>query len=130
MQAAGWIESSIPADAGKTRKREYRVLPEGRLELARWATEPAPLMDLRDEFMVKLRADAVLGAMDLQTELNRRIGLHREKLAHYRDIEQRDFLNGKAQSREVRIHHMILKKGMLYEQGSIDWNLELLDVLG
>ena len=35
METAGWIESSVPADAGKTRKREYRVLPAGRKELKR-----------------------------------------------------------------------------------------------
>ena len=130
METAGWIASSIPADAGKTRKREYRVLPDGRAELARWAAEPAPPMDLRDEFMVKLRADAVLDEVDLHTELYRRIGLHQEKLAHYREIEQRDFLNGKPQSRAARIHHMILKKGILYEEGSIQWNREMLGVLG
>ena len=129
MEAAGWIASSIPADAGKTRKREYCVLPEGRNELARWAAEPAAPMDLRDEFMVKLRADAVLGEVDLQSELRRRIDLHQEKLAHYRDIERRDFLNGKMLSREARIHHMILKKGILFEQGSIQWNTEMLQVL-
>lgn len=129
MEAAGWIASIVPADAGKTRKREYRVLPDGRAELARWAAEPSAPMDLRDEFMVKLRADAVLGEVDLHTELQRRIGLHREKLAHYREIEQRDFLNDKTLSREARIHHMILKKGIMYEVGSINWNLEMLDVL-
>ncbi|OYT92392.1 MAG: PadR family transcriptional regulator [Burkholderiales bacterium PBB3] len=132
MEAAGWIASSVPADAGKTRKREYHVLPEGRAELARWAAEPAAPMDLRDEFMVKLRADAVLGEVDLQTELQRRIALHQDKLGHYREIEQRDFLNGKPLthlSREARIHHMILKKGIMYEEGSIAWAREMLQVL-
>ena len=49
MEAAGWVEASIPADAGKTRKKEYRVLEAGRQELARWAQEEAQPMDLRDE---------------------------------------------------------------------------------
>jgi DNA-binding PadR family transcriptional regulator len=129
MEAAGWIASSVPADAGKTRKREYRVLPAGRAELARWAAEPAAPMDLRDEFMVKLRADAVLGEVDLHTELQRRIALHKDKLGHYRQIEQRDFLNGKVLPREARIHHMILKKGILYEEGSIAWAQDMLEVL-
>ena len=132
MEAAGWIASSVPADAGKTRKREYRVLPEGRVELARWAAEPAAPMDLRDEFMVKLRADAVLGEVDLHTELQRRIALHQDKLAHYREIEQRDFLPGKPATpltREARIHHMILKKGIMYEEGSIAWAQDMLKVL-
>ena len=129
MEEKGWVESSVPPDAGKTRKREYRVLPEGRAELVRWARESSPMMDLRDEFMVKLRADAVLGEVDLAQELRVRIATHESKLAHYRDIEQRDFPPAKTQSRESRIHHMILKKGIMYELGSIAWNMEMLQVL-
>jgi DNA-binding PadR family transcriptional regulator len=96
METAGWIASSVPPDAGKTRKREYRVLPEGRAELARWASEPSPAMDLRDELMVKLRADAALDEVDLRDELRRHIALHQDKLAQYHAIEQRDFANVKA----------------------------------
>ena len=129
MEAAGWIESSSAPDAGKTRKREYRVLSAGRAELARWACEPSAPMDLRDEFMVKLRADAALGEIDLRDELRRRIALHQEKLTHYRAIEQRDFLHSKTLSREARIHHMILKRGILLEEGSIAWGAEMLAVL-
>jgi DNA-binding PadR family transcriptional regulator len=130
MEAAGWIESSSAPDAGKTRKREYRVLDAGRTELARWAVEPSPPMDLRDEFMVKLRADAALGEIDLRNELLRRIALHHEKLAHYREIELRDFPDGQPLDREARIHHMILKKGILYEEVSIQWAQEMVAVLG
>ena len=130
MEAAGWIEANSAPDAGKTRKREYRVLAAGRAELARWACEPGEPMDLRDEFMVKLRADAALGEIDLKDELRRRIALHQEKLMHYRTIEQRDFLTGKPLSRLAGIHHMILKKGIMYEEGSINWGEEMLEVLG
>lgn len=129
MEAAGWIESSSAPDAGKTRKREYRLLPAGRAELARWAREPSPPTDLRDEFMVKLRADAALGEVDLRDELRRHIALHHEKLAQYRVIEQRDFAPGKPLSRHARIQHMILKKGILYEEGSIAWGEEMVSVL-
>lgn len=129
MEAAGWIESSSAPDAGKTRKREYRVLPAGRAELIRWANEPSPPMDLRDEFMVKLRADAALSEVDLRPEIRRQIERHQEKLAHYRTIEERDFLHGSPLTREARIQHMILKKGILYEEVSIAWAQEMLDVL-
>ena len=86
-------------------------------------------MDLRDEFMVKLRADAALGEIDSRDELRRRITLHQDTLDHYRAIEQRDFLHGKPLSREARIHHMILKKGILYEENSIAWDTEMLALL-
>ncbi|MBK9573578.1 MAG: PadR family transcriptional regulator [Rhodoferax sp.] len=129
METAGWIESSVPADAGKTRKREYRVLPAGRKELKRWVGEASAPMDLRDEFMVKLRADAALGGLSLQGELRRRIGMHMERLQQYRDIEARDFTPQRLSTRAARIHHMILKKGILYEEGSIAWGVEMLAVL-
>jgi DNA-binding PadR family transcriptional regulator len=128
MEAAGWIESSSAPDAGKTRKRLYRVLPLGRAELRRWAAEPSASLDLRDEFMVRLRADAALGSLGLAPELQRRIRLHEEKLALYREIEQRDFV-GPELSRAARIHHMILKKGILYEVNSIAWAREMLVLL-
>ena len=129
MEAAGWVEASVPADAGKTRKKEYRVLPPGRQELARWAQEEAPPMDLRDEFTVKLRADAVLGEINLAPEVRRHIALHEERLAQYRAIEARDFASTKTLSRGQRIQYMILKKGILYEQGEIDWGREMLAVM-
>lgn len=129
MEAAGWIASSIPADAGKTRKKEYRVLPPGRQELARWAQESAPPMDLRDEYTVKLRADAVLGEINLAPEVQRHITLHQERLAQYREIEARDFPPDKPLQRAQTIQYMILKKGILYEQGEIDWGQDMLAVL-
>lgn len=129
MEAAGWIASSSAPDAGKTRKRIYRVLPPGQAELLRWAVEPSAPMDLRDEFMVRLRADAALGSLDLAPELERRIALHQDKLALYREIEQRDFAAGTGMVRAASIHHMILKKGILYEENSIAWAQEMLDLL-
>ena len=128
METAGWIESASAPDAGKTRKRIYRVLPLGQAELLRWAAEPSAPIDLRDEFMVRLRADAALGSLGLAPELERRIQAHEEKLALYREIEQRDFASPDL-SRAARIHHMILKKGILYEENSIVWAREMLALL-
>jgi DNA-binding PadR family transcriptional regulator len=129
MEAAGWIESYAATDAGKTRKRNYQVLQRGEQELRRWAQEPSNPIDLRDELMVRLRADATLGALGLEAELKRRMALHRLKLQTYRGIEARDFLNNGDLARGGRIHHMILKKGILYEQSSLDWLQEVLNFL-
>lgn len=129
MEAASWIESSAAPDAGKTRKRIYHVLPLGREELLRWTALPSAPLDLRDEFMVRLRADAAIGPLDLQPELQRRLAQHQEKLTVYREIELRDFPPGRVLSREARIHRMILQKGILFEEGSINWTLQVLQEL-
>lgn len=129
METAQWIASSAAPDAGKTRKRIYQVLPTGRQELLRWAALPSAPLDLRDEFMVRLRADAAIGPLGLETELRRRLAQHQEKLTVYREIELRDFPQGCTLSREARIHHLILQKGILFEEGSINWTLQVLQEL-
>ncbi|MDZ7862272.1 MAG: PadR family transcriptional regulator, partial [Acidovorax sp.] len=101
----------------------------GRAELVRWTQEPAAPIDLRDEFIVKLRADAALDEVDLSAELRARIAQHTEKLAHYRAIEARDFALGDTMPRAKRLQHLILKKGILYEEGSIAWAQEALAAL-
>jgi DNA-binding PadR family transcriptional regulator len=129
MEQAGWIESCPAPDAGRTRKRDYRVLATGRSELLRWIAEPAPLADVRDAFLIKARAAAILDDCDLTVELQDQLVIHRARLAHYREIEARDFAAAKGRTRDSRIRHMILKKGILYEEGSIRWAEEMLAVL-
>jgi DNA-binding PadR family transcriptional regulator len=129
MELAGWISSEAAPDGGKTRKRNYQVLPAGQHELVRWAREPAPLVDLRDELMVRMRADAVIGPLGLESEIKRRQALHAEKLRAYRAIEARDFPADKALSREARIQHLILKTGIMYEQSWLSWCKEAQQVL-
>lgn len=129
MEKAGWITSEAAPDGGRTRKRIYRVLDAGRQELARWAREPAPLLHLRDELMVRLRADAVIGPLGLEQEIERRMGLHAERLQGYRAIEARDFPTGQALPRDAQIQHMILKTGIMYEEAWLNWSKEALAVL-
>ena len=129
MEQSGWIASEAAPDGGRTRKKIYHVLEAGRIELERWAREPAPLFDIRDEFIVRLRADAVMGPLGLQSEVERRMALHSVKLAAYLAIEARDFPPNLALSREARIQHLILKTGIMYEQSWTRWCEEALLVL-
>ena len=130
MEKAGWIRSEPDPDPARTPKRTYAVLPAGREELMRWVAEAAPLTELRDEFMVRLRADAVIGPLDMVPELRRRRALHADKLRAYRAIEARDFSPEAEPTRTRRIHHLILKAGIQYEQGWIAWHDEALALLG
>jgi hypothetical protein len=113
-----------------THQQIYRELArmEG-AELVRWAAEPTPPMDLRDSFTVKLRADAILDEVDLCEELARHNALHAARLAQYRAIEARDFPATPPLTRAQAIQHMILKKGILYEEGEMAWGQEMLALL-
>lgn len=129
MEKAGWIASEAAPDGGRTRKRIYQVLDAGRVELERWVREPAPVHDMRDELMVRMRADAVIGPLGLQEEIWRRMAVHTSQLQAYRQIEARDFPADKTLTREARIQHLILKTGIMHEQGWLNWSKEALQVL-
>jgi DNA-binding PadR family transcriptional regulator len=120
MEEAGLIES-LPEESTRGRKRAYRVLPAGRAELKDWIAQEDEPAALRDDFMVRLRAEAAVGPTGLHQEIRRRIGLHEAKLALYREIEQRDF-PVEPEDRETALQHLVLQAGVRYEE---NW-LELL----
>jgi DNA-binding PadR family transcriptional regulator len=105
LEAAGWV-ASVPAETGRGRKRIYSVLPAGQEELRRWVQQSEDPRPARDELMVRLRAEAVVGPTDLNVEIGRLLTLHRERLAHYREIEARDF-TGKPPTRERQLRLLI-----------------------
>ncbi|MCX7218216.1 MAG: PadR family transcriptional regulator [Burkholderiales bacterium] len=127
MEAQAWVVSR-EVDGGRAGKRLFEVLPTGQQELRRWAREPSEALQLRDEMMVKLRADASLGPLGLPEELQRRLQLHQEKLRAYLEIEARDFKQPKL-NREQQIHYLILKAGIAFEQSQISWTQDALQTL-
>ncbi|MDE2422229.1 MAG: PadR family transcriptional regulator [Gammaproteobacteria bacterium] len=125
MEAKGWVKSEAE-EGSKTRKRIYHVLDDGVQELKRWVTESVDPIQLREEFVVRLRADAAIGPLGLETELSRRAQIHQQKLETYQAIEKRDFLDKikkdpSKNTRELKIQHLILKTGIAYEENWLQW---------
>lgn len=128
MEAAGWIFSVADSNS-RTKKRIYSVLPSGVDELKRWVDLPTEPIMQRDEFFVRLRADAAIGPLGMAEQLQKRMQIHQLKLASYLLIEQRDFLSHAKLTRQQQIQYMILKAGILYEQQQLQWSQHLLELL-
>ena len=92
MLQKGWISTIEDEDSG-SRKKTYQVERPGREELANWMLEQSPPAQLREELMVRLRAEAQMGSNTILPELERHLELHREKLNIYRQIFAKDFAN-------------------------------------
>lgn len=123
-----WIEADDHDSDAPQRRKIYRVLEGGRDELVRWVLSPSIGLDQRDEILVKLRADAVIGPLGLGAEVRRLMALHQQRLDTYLAIEHRDFAvehPGRAQ----RLQHALLRKGIRYERDWLDWAAELLPLL-
>ena len=128
MAEAGWIEASDDNEAGKRRRRLYRVLPPGADELARWVSTPEADGDAARALLIKLRAEAVIGPHGLDRELGRLMEAHRAQLQTYREIEQRDFPAGEL-SMAQKLRHAVLRAGIVAEESWLGWAGEVLGVL-
>lgn len=120
MLQKGWISTIEDEDSG-SRKKTYQVEGPGREELANWMLQQSPPAQLREELMVRLRAEAQLGSNTILPELERHLKLHREKLNIYQQIFTKDFATADEQNRTLYIHKMILQLGIDLEEGWIAW---------
>ncbi|WP_044560288.1 PadR family transcriptional regulator [Azospirillum sp. B4] len=127
LEDLGWITALAP-EAGRGRKRAYQVLPAGREELRRWTGEAREPKPLRDELMVRLRAEAVIGPTGLVRDIESHLALHLEKLALYQEIEDRDFAD-EARTRQRELRHLVLKAGIMVETLWVDFCRKAIGVL-
>lgn len=131
LEEAGWVESE-PVAEGPGRQRAYRVLPAGRKELKRWIGVQDKPVTLRDALMVRLRAEAALGPSGLDRVIRKRIELAQQRLQDYLQIEQRDFsaaTDMRADTRERKLQHLVLKAGIAAERLRIEQAQEALQIL-
>lgn len=127
MAEAGWVLVVDDAGARSRRRKTYHVLDAGRQELARWVTDPDSAND--QALLIKLRAEAVMGPLGAVVELQRLIEHHRQRLALYRSIEQRDFISIASASPAQRLQHAVLRRGILAEESWLAWAEETLPLL-
>ncbi|MCC5857078.1 MAG: PadR family transcriptional regulator [Ectothiorhodospiraceae bacterium] len=128
MVRAGWLRTELEKGGGRRARKVYHVLPAGRDELARWVAEPGAEGEANQVFMVKVRAEAVVGTGVLGRELRRQIGLHRERLAMYRQIERRDF-SAPGMNQAQLLQHAVLRCGILAEESWLRWADEVAPLL-
>lgn len=121
MLKKGWV-STLENEMENSRKKTYQVEQLGRIELASWMTQQSEPAQLRDDLMVRLRAEAQLSNNQILPELLRHLGLHQEKLKLYQSIYDKDFKdNDDLDNRVLYIHKMILELGITMESEWIKW---------
>jgi len=120
MLKKGWI-STLEEQAANSRKKTYQVEQLGRIQLAAWIEQQSEPAQLRDDLMVRLRAEAQLGGNTILPELERHLSIHKEKLSLYQAIHDKDFKNSQPTNRVLFIHKMILELGIITESEWIKW---------
>lgn len=102
-------------------EKTYQVEQLGRIELASWMTQQSEPAQLRDDLMVRLRAEAQLGNNQILPELLRHL-VYIKKSLLYQTIYDKDFKDSDdLNNRVLYIHKMILELGITMETEWIKW---------
>ncbi|TAM00145.1 MAG: PadR family transcriptional regulator [Paraburkholderia sp.] len=128
MVEAGWVAVVEDEAEAATRRKVYCVLAVGREEVVRWVRETPLGREDRNAFLLKLRADAVVGPLGLRDELLRLIDENRAQLVLYREIEQRDF-GTPSLTRGQQLQYAILKAGIRAQEVWLEWAADVLPLL-
>jgi PadR family transcriptional regulator, regulatory protein AphA len=100
---------------GEARRHHYELTPEGHEALRRWLTDPAePVLELRDEALLRLRFAGVLDP-DEQLEVLRRMRvLHTQRAAALQELIS-------AGEFDDPFHRMTIEFGLGWNQWATDW---------
>lgn len=119
LEEHGYVER-VPSSSHSTEKL-YTLTPQGRNALVEWIMQPSEPGVLREDLLLKVRAGSLVSREVLLTELRRRRALHAERLAVYREIQERDFPDSQHLSYEQRLLYLPLLRGLMFEKENVAW---------
>jgi DNA-binding PadR family transcriptional regulator len=119
LEEHGYVER-VPSSSHSTEKL-YTLTPQGRVALGEWIRQPSEPGVLREDLLLKVRAGSLVPPEVLLTELLLRRALHAERLAVYREIQNRDFPDKQHLSYEQRLLYLPLLRGLMFEKENVAW---------
>ena len=127
MEKDGWVGVETVAQTGRPDKRVYDVSPAGASVLADWLAEPLPMETFRSDLAVKLRAATYGERGVLLGRVRETLADHELRLAHYRELEKRDYAVPADLAGSDLDQFLVLRGGIRLEEFWIGWLNEYLE---
>jgi DNA-binding PadR family transcriptional regulator len=121
MDSDGWVTSTQVAQQGRPDKKVYEVAPAGRRELERWIGEPLVREQHRSDLAVRLRAASYGDRGALLAEVAALRAEHATRLAHFEQLEARDYPDPSVLEGAELDRYLVLRGGVLLERFWVDW---------
>ncbi|EON22480.1 PadR family transcriptional regulator [Nocardioides sp. CF8] len=127
METNGWLSVETVAQSGRPDRKVYAVSPTGAQVLADWLVEPLPMEAFRSDLAVKLRAASYGERAALLRRVRETLGDHETRLAHYRELEKRDYPVPADLAGPDLDQYLVLRGGIRLEEFWIGWLNEYLE---
>ncbi len=129
MSENGLVTYVEQAQDGKPDKKVYSITDTGRKTLSEWIRTPGKDATDRRELATKIRGAAPSDLPDLMVEVRRVRDLHAERAELFRSFESRDYPDPAGLTGTQLQQYLVLRGGVLSEQGTVDWLDEVLAAL-
>lgn len=129
MTDSGLVTFVEQAQDGKPDKKVYSITDRGRAALSEWIRTPGKDVTDRRELATKIRGAAPSDLPDLTAEIRRIRNLHAERAALFRAFEADDYPSPADLTGTALQQYLVLRGGVLSEQGTVDWLDEVLAAL-
>ncbi len=84
MKDLGWVDMEREEQESRPDKKVYSITPSGREALTAWQAQPASVLQLRDELLLKILFGSFASHDDLVTNVQKGIAEHEIRLLNYR----------------------------------------------
>ncbi|CAM3900073.1 PadR family transcriptional regulator [Tsukamurella ocularis] len=129
MTTSGLVTYVEQAQDGKPDKKVYSITDTGRKTLSEWIRTPGKDAADRRELATRVRGAAPSDLPDLVAEIRRVRDLHAERAELFRTLESRDYPAPSTLTGTELQQYLVLRGGVLSEQGTVDWLDEVLAAL-
>lgn len=126
METDGWLSVETVPQTGRPDKKVYSVSATGARALADWLAEPLPMESFRSDLAVKLRAASYGERAVLLRRVRETVADHETRLAHYRELEKRDYPVPADLAGPELDQYLVLRGGIRLEEFWIGWLNEYL----
>lgn len=127
METDGWLGVKTVPQTGRPDKKVYSVSPTGAQVLAEWLAEPLPSESFRSDLAVKLRGASYGERGVLLQRVRENLADHETRLAHYLELEKRDYPVPADLAGPDLDQYLVLRGGIRLEEFWIGWLNEYLD---
>jgi DNA-binding PadR family transcriptional regulator len=129
LETQNWVHSEVIPQAGRPDKRLYALTDLGKQQLLAWLAEATEPMTIKEELLIKLSVGYLASPEQMVQELERHRQIHLDKLAIYRQLEQKHFQNLSAVSEPLKYSYLTLRRGIHYETDYVAWCDEAIALL-
>lgn len=126
LEGQGWVRVEVIPQEGRPDRKRHSITDLGLAELSHWVATPGDIAPMKDDLLVKMFVGNLVPRSTMMQELTRHQHLHEERLAFYRQVEQKFFPEVAQLSQQDRFRYLTLRRGIRYEQDWIAWCAEVL----